>query len=220
MVNNSRNIAIIGFPSVGLVGAFAVSYLVEQLNMKHLTELEFTKPMPVFAVDEGKVVGPVQVYKKENVFAIISKVPFNTNSAYEFTKSVVEFAKTNSIDEIIIPRGADMGSVKTGGQCKVFGLLIAKKTTNLLEKYGLKQLSDSTIYGTDAGVISGLRNTDLDSVLLYTTCSSKLPDSTAITKSITTINNILGLKSDTEKITQKIESIRKRNQGLIEETNQ
>ena len=46
---------IIAFPSAGLVGAFAVSYLTTQLRMKDIGEIEFTKISPSFVIKNGEI---------------------------------------------------------------------------------------------------------------------------------------------------------------------
>ena len=215
MIMIKPNVLIIGFPSIGLVGAFAVAYLVEHMKMKRISEIKFANPVPIYAVHDGKIVGPVQAYKKDNVYAIVSKVPLDLNLAHQFFNSVLDFAKQNDIDEIIIPRGADTGMVKSN-KCKVFGLPLNEN--NLLKKYGIDKLNNSTIYGTDAGVISSLRNKSYDSLMLYTTCNSKVLDSDAVIKSITTLNDILRIKSNTKEIKEKIEQIQKYNKAMIAET--
>lgn len=211
---NSKSIAMLGFPSRGLVGAFAVSYLAEYLKMKRVGELEFTKPTPIYAIKKGKIYGPVQVSRKDKTFAIISTIPLDLLSAYEVTKAVTQFTKKNSIDEIIIPRGVSTNLP----ECKVFGLVTNEKSRKLLQKYKLDELSNSSIFGTDAGIISALQEYSGDALLIYTTCGARLPDPNAIVMAIQTLSDILGIKSDTKEIRQKLEQIIKGNKRLIEET--
>lgn len=49
----NEKVLIIAFPSAGLVGAFAVSYLIAQLGMKDTGDLEFTKISPSYAIKNG-----------------------------------------------------------------------------------------------------------------------------------------------------------------------
>ena len=211
---NSKNIAIIGFPSMGLVGAFAVSYLVDYLKMKRVGELKFTKPTPIYAVQKGKIYGPVQVFKKDKTFAIISTIPLDLLSAYEVTKAIIQFTKKNSIDEIIIPRGINMKLP----ECKVLGLVTNEKSRKLLQKYKLDELSDSTIFGTDAGIISAMQEYSGDALLIYITCGIRLPDPNATVTAIQKLGNLLGIKPDIKEIRDRLEQIRKENKRLIEET--
>jgi predicted ATP-grasp superfamily ATP-dependent carboligase len=212
------NRALIGFPSVGLVGAFAVSYLVDHLKMKNITDLEFTEPMPMFTAVDGKVINPVQIYQKGKTYAVICNISLDLKLAYEFAKSFLSFAKKNSIQEIIIPRGvnADLPSIKDNS--KVFGLIINEKLRNVLKKYEIKGLSNSTIFGSDAGLVSALKNYPGDVFFLYTLCGKSIPDNNAITTAITNLNKILGLQTNSKSISDKIDNLRKDSQNLIQQT--
>ena len=88
-----ENLLLAGFPSAGLVGAFAISYLVNHLKMQRIGELELDDVMPSYNISKGEVYGPIQAYKKENVYAVVATIPLNLITANEFIKSVIEFAK-------------------------------------------------------------------------------------------------------------------------------
>jgi len=56
MVSNEtvdEKLLIVAFPSAGLVGAFAIPYLVSQLQMKDIGDLEFTKISPSYIIKNG-----------------------------------------------------------------------------------------------------------------------------------------------------------------------
>lgn len=88
---------LVGFPSAGLVGAFAISYLVNDLKMQRSGELDIGKDTPSYNVIEGNVYGPVQIYKKDKVYAMVAAVPLNMETAYRFINSVMEFAKRKGL---------------------------------------------------------------------------------------------------------------------------
>jgi predicted ATP-grasp superfamily ATP-dependent carboligase len=88
---------IIAFPSVCLVGAFATSYLVSQLQMKGIGEMEFTKISPTYVIHNGEIYGPIRIYNKGNLYAILSSIPLNSISTYEFIMKAIEFAKNKNI---------------------------------------------------------------------------------------------------------------------------
>ena len=66
---------IIAFPSVGLVGSFAISYLIAQLRMKDVGELEISKISPSYMIENGNIYGPIRIYNKDNIYAILSGIP-------------------------------------------------------------------------------------------------------------------------------------------------
>jgi len=89
----NEKMLIVAFPSAGLVGAFAVSYLTAQLGMKDIGDLEFTKISPTYAIKKGEIYGPVRIYNKDNLYAILSKIPLNPTQTHDLIKKSIEFAK-------------------------------------------------------------------------------------------------------------------------------
>lgn len=208
---------ILAFPSVGLVGAFAVAYIVKQLKMEMIGDLEFSEISTSYVIQNGEIHGPTQIYKKDNVYAILVGIPLDAISAYEFVKKSIEFAKNNGIQKIIIPRGME---VVGGDDTKPisYGLVINNNSKSLLDEYNLPSIQNASIVGTDAGIISALKNLEIPSMILYTICRMKLPDADAIVKAIETIASIINVKINTEKFEEGLEKISKENERLIKET--
>lgn len=213
----SEKMLIIGFPSVGLVGAFAAAYLVKTLDVKRVGELDFPKISPTFVIQDGNILGPMQIYQKENVYFILSSIPLDLFSTYEFVKKSIEFGKTKGIEKIIIPRGMEIIGKETM-EPKSFGLATSEASKKLLKEYRLEPIVNASVYGSDAGVISALKEFEIPSLILYTICRLQYPDSDAIVKAIKTLANIMKVKVDTEKIEEKLETISEDNKRLMEET--
>lgn len=214
---SNEKLLVVAFPSVGLVGAFAVSYLVNQLQMKDIGELEFTKISQTYIIKNGEIYGPTRIYKRDNTFAILAGIPLTAVSAYDLIKKSMEFAKNNDIKKIIIPRGLEI-SGNYENEPISYGLAVNKNSEYLLGEYNLPSIPGATILGTDAGVISALKNSEVLCIILYTTCRMMLPDDDAIIRSVKTLASIIKVKVDTEKFEERLEKISKENEKLIEET--
>ena len=213
----NEKLLIVAFPSAGLVGAFAISYLTEQLEMKDIGELEFAKVSPSYVIKNGEIYGPVRIYNKNNTYAILSHIPLSPISTYDLIIKSIEFAKNNNIKKIIIPRGLEMDENDKSDPIS-YGLATNKNSKYLLDEYNLPIIPNAAVLGTDASVISALKNSEISSVVLYTTCRMMLPDDDAIIKSIKTLADIIKVKVDTEKFEERLEKISKENEKLIEET--
>ena len=209
---------IIAFPSAGLVGAFAISYLTAQLGMKDIGEIEFTKISPSYIIKNGEIYGPVRIYNKDNLYAVLSDIPLNPTYTYDLIKKSIEFAKNNNIKKIIIPRGLEIIHENNMNSPKSYGLIVNKNSKSLLDEYDLETVPGATVLGVDACVISALKNSEIPSIVLYTTCRMMFPDDDAIIKSIKTIANIIKVKVDTDKFEERLEKISKENEKLIQET--
>ena len=213
----NEKLLIVAFPSAGLVGAFATSYLTAQLEMKDIGELEFTKVSPSYVIKNGEIYGPVRIYNKDNIYAILSHIPLSPISTYDLIIKSIEFAKNNNIKKIIIPRGLEMDENDKSDPIS-YGLAVNKNSKSLLDEYNLPSIPDVTVFGADASVISALKNSEVLSIVLYTTCRRMLPDDDAIIRSIKTLADIIKVKVETEKFEERLEKISKENEKLIEET--
>jgi uncharacterized protein len=213
----NEKILIVAFPSAGLVGAFAVSYLTAQLGMKDIGDLEFTKISPTYAIKNGEIYGPVRIYNKDNLYAILSNIPLNPINTYDLITKSIEFAKNNNIKKIIIPRGLEAHENKKNDPIS-YGVAANKKSKSLLEEYNLPNIPGAMILGVDASVISALKNSETLCIILYTTCRMMFPDDDAIIKSIKTLAGIIKVKVETEKFEEQLEKISKENEKLIVET--
>lgn len=76
-LDKKENTLLIGFPSNGLVGTFTISYLVHYLKMKQVGEIELPDIPPTLFVENGEIITPIRIYKKENLFVITSDIPFD-----------------------------------------------------------------------------------------------------------------------------------------------
>ena len=219
MSSESKNgkFLIVAFPSVGLVGSFAISYLSAQLQMKDIGELEISEISPSYVIEKGEAYGPIRIYNKDNIYAILAGIPINVQTTYQLIKKSIDFAKRNNISKIIIPRGLEVDKNFKGDPVS-YGLAVNKNSKSALDEINLPSVPGATVFGADASVISALKNSDVTAIILYTTCRMMMPDDDAIIKSIKTLSDIIRVKIDTEKFEERLEKINKENQKIIEET--
>ena len=93
--NIQENTLLVGFPSTGLIGTFSISYLINYLKMENIGEIEVADLPSSLFVEGGEILAPIRIYKKNNIFAIISDVPFDQYLVEEFANSVHAFCKEN-----------------------------------------------------------------------------------------------------------------------------
>ena len=111
--DKKENTLLIRSPSNGLVGTFSISYLIHHLKMKQMGEIEIPELPPTLFVEGGDILVPIRVYNKNNLFVIISDIPFDQYLAKEFALAVNEFCKKNAIKKIVIVIGSmGMSNIK------------------------------------------------------------------------------------------------------------
>ena len=212
-----ENILLVGFPSNGLVGTFTISYLVHNLKMEPVGEIEHPDLPPTLFVEDGEILPPIRIYKKNNLFVIMSDLPFDPFIAYDFAQSTLSYCKKNQIKKIIIVSG--MESVNRDPKSpKIFGLVTHQSLEKLLYDHGISKFLSGSIFGTDAAMITAFRKSKIPALILYAECHPFFPDPEASVIAITTLAKVLGIKVDTSDIQKKIEWLRIQHRNLMEET--
>ena len=214
---SKENILLVGFPSNGLVGTFSISYLVHYLDMKQVGEIEHPDLPPTLFVEDGEILPPIRIYKKDNIFVIISDLPFEPYRTYDFSKSILQYCKNNDIQKIIIVSGMETTN-RDPKSPKIYGLVTHESLEELLYENQISKFLAGSIFGTDAAIISVFRKSNVPVLILYAECHPFFPDPEASILAITTLAKILNIKVDTTDIQKKIERLRIQHRNLMEET--
>jgi predicted ATP-grasp superfamily ATP-dependent carboligase len=215
--NKKENTLLVGFPSNGLVGTFSISYLIHHLKMKQMGEIEMSELPPTLFVENGEILAPIRVYKKSNLFVIISDIPFDQLMAEEFALAVYEFCKKNAIKKIVIVSGMETVNQKKNNP-KIYGLTTHPILESLLYDHQISKFLDGSIFGTDAAVISVFRKTNIPALVLYAECHPFFPDPEASIIAIVTLTKILDVKIDTHDIENRMEKLRIQYRNLMDDT--
>ena len=215
--SSKENILLVGFPSNGLVGTFAISYLIHYLGMKQIGEIEHPDLPPTLFVEDGEILPPIRIYKKNNIFVIISDLPFGPHHAYDFSESILQYCKNNDIQKIIIVSGMETINQNPKSP-KIYGLVTHKSLEELLYINQISKFLAGSIFGTDAAIISVFRKSKIPALILYAECHPFFPDPKASILAITTLAKVLNIKVDTTDIQKKMERLRIQHRNLMEET--
>jgi uncharacterized protein len=214
---SKENILLVGFPSNGLVGTFTISYLIHYLGMKQIGEIEHPDLPPTLFVENGEILSPIRIYKKDNIFVIISDLPFDPYRAYDFSESILQYCKNNDIQKIIIVSGMETIDQDPKSP-KIFGLVTHQSLEEILYTNQISKFLAGSIFGTDAAIISVFRKSKIPALVLYAKCHPFFPDPEASILAITTLAKVLNVKVDTTDIQKKMERLRIQHRNLMEET--
>lgn len=210
-------ILLLGFPGNGLIGTFTISYLISHLKMKMIGEVNHPDLPPALFVDNGEIIGPIRIYKKENIYAIISDMPIYPEIAYDFVGSVAEFCKKNQIDKVIVPSGIDTPEADQN-KAKTYGLVTDVSLEKMLYENDIPKFLAGAIIGTDAALITTLRSYKIPLLLLYTGCHPFFPDPQAAVYAITVLAKVLKVQVDTTDIQKRIDYLKIQHRNLMKET--
>ena len=215
--STQENTLLVGFPSNGLVGTFSISYLIHHLKMRQTEEIEIPDLPATLFIEEGEILTPIRAYSKNNLFVIISDVPFDKYLAEEFALAVHKFCKKNAVKKIVIVSGMDT-MYKQKNTPKIFGLVTHPALENILYNNKIPKFLNGSISGTDATIISVFRKTKIPVLVLYAECHPFFPDPKASIVAIVTLAKILNIKVDIHDIQNKIDKLGIQHRNLMEET--
>lgn len=213
----NNNILLVGFPSNGLVGTFTISYLIHYVKMELIGEIDHHELPPTLFVEDGEIMAPIRIYKKNNIHVIISDLPFEPYIAYDFANSVLEYCRKNEIQQIIIVSG--METINSEPKpTKIYGLVTHQVSEKILYENQIPKFLAGSIFGTDAAMLTVFRKSKFPTLILYAECHPFFPDPEASITAISTVAQILNIKIDTTDIEKRIERLRIQHRNLMEET--
>ncbi len=207
---------LLGFPGNGLIGTFTISYLISHLKMKLIGEVNHPDMPPTLFIENGEIFSPIRIYKKDNLYAIISDVPIYPEIAYEFVGSVAEYCLKQKISKVMVPSGVDTESVDSK-DIKTYGLVTDESLEKLMYENDIPKFLAGTIIGTDATVINTFRNYKIPLLVLYTSCHPYFPDPQASIYAITSLAKVLKVQVDTSDIQKRIDYLKIQHRNLMQE---
>ena len=207
---------LLGIPGPGLIGTIAITYIIHALKMDLIGEIE-SSPAAIVFIDNGQIMGPVRIYKKDNTFAISSDIPIDYDNAIDFIESVIDFSKKNRIDLIIFTSGLHVPD-RNISNLKTYGLVTRESLEKILYDNEIPKFLSGIISGPDATILTQLKNSPIPTIALHTECNYFFPDPDAAMQTIKTISHIIKTDIDLIEFKKQSEYLRLQNRQLMEET--
>lgn len=215
-IPKNPNTLLLGLPGPGLIGTMAMTYIIHALKMDLIGEIE-SSPASIVFIDNGQIVGPVRIYKKDKIFAILSDIPIDYDNAIDFTESVIDFSKKNSIDLIVFISGIHVPE-RNVSNLKTYGLVTQEKLEKLLYDNEIPKFLSGVISGPDATILTQLKNSSMPTIALHTECNYFFPDPDAAMQTIKTLSHVIKIEIDLTEFKKQIDYLRLQNRQLMEET--
>jgi uncharacterized protein len=210
------SILFLGLPGPGLIGTMSITYIIHALKMELVGEIE-SSPAAIVFIDNGQIVGPVRIYKKDKIFSVLSDIPIDFDTAIYFTDSVIDYSKKNNVDLIVYLSGIHAPE-RNSANLKTFGLVTNEKLEKILYDNEIPKFLSGVISGPDATIITQLRNSSIPSIILHTECNYFFPDPDAAMQTIKTLSRIMKIDIDLTEFKKQIEYLRLQNRQLMEDT--
>lgn len=174
-------------------------------------------PSTVIFVDNGQIIGPIRIYKKDKVFAILSDIPIDYELSQGFTESILDFVEKNGIETVVFLTGIHVADKKPEN-LKTYGLVTSEGMDSLLYENDIPKFLAGVIAGPESAVITYLKNSNISTLILLTECNFFFPDPESAMHMIQTLARILKTNIDLTDFKKQIDFLRLQNRQLMEET--
>ena len=197
-----------GLPDVGLVGTIAVSYVIDKLKMKELGYIDSPRFPPLVIIKESVVKNPIRIYGKDNIVAVISDIPFFQPIINPFFKSLVAWAKTLKSKTMIGITGLPSQDRMQINKPEVVGIATTTAARELLDRAGVRLLSDGVFAGIYAGLVKECNVQNIPSITLFAQSHLNFPDPAASLEALSIANRILNIRIDLKQLEEEAERIK------------
>lgn len=204
-VKTKRPTFITGFLGPGYVGSTASSHLIVNLGMREIAHVEsrLIPPMKSIVGGEFRPVHPLRIYmsprgdlltlKEEGLGAISS------SAFWDIAEALVNWLREKGTRMVILLEGVP---VRVEAEPTLFAYCTDHQKVEELRQNGIEPLLDGFMSGIGAGIIDGCIARDIPWLMLLTT-TTRLMEATdfqASAKIVDALNNILGIKIDTQSL--------------------
>lgn len=191
---------VIGFPTHGLVGSVAASYLVHTLDMTGVGYMVSEEFPPTVIMEEGVVAAPVRFYASklvcgvdrscEQLVVAISDIQPPVETLNRLGRSVLDWAEAKGIQLVVAVEGQPVDQ-EFKGDARVVAMA-NRAAAPLLEKYRFDPANGVVTGFSGALLLSAIGRT-MPVLCLVAQAHKDYPDARAAAKVIETINPLVPL---------------------------
>jgi uncharacterized protein len=191
---------VIGFPTHGLVGSVAASYLVHTLDMTSVGYLVDEDFPPTVIMEEGVVAAPVRIYasklvcgvdrKCEQLVVVISDIQPPVEMLNRLAQAVLDWAEGKGIQLVIAVEGQPVDQ-EFKGEARVVAMA-NRAAAPLLGKYHFDP-ANGVVTGFAGGLMLAAIGRQVPVLCVVAQAHKDYPDARAAAKVIETINPLVPL---------------------------
>jgi uncharacterized protein len=206
---------VVGFPTHGLVGSVAASYLVHSLDMAPIAYMTSEEFPPTVIMEEGVVNAPVRFYASklvcgiegscDQLVVVLSDIQPPVQLLHRLGRVLLDWAERKGVQFVVAVEGQPIEN-EVQGDARVVAMA-NRAAAPLLEKYGF-QAANGVVTGLAGGLLLGAIQRVTPVLCLVAQAHKDYPDARAAAKVIETINPLVPLLVlDTKPLREKARQI-------------
>ena len=217
---------VVGFPTHGLVGSVAASYLVHSLDMTLVAYMISEEFPPTVIMEEGIVNAPVRFYASklvcgvdrscDQIVVVISDIQPPVSMLNGLGRALLDWAEAKGIQLVTAIEGQPLEN-ETYADARVVAMA-NRAAAPLLEKYRFAA-ANGVVTGLAGGLLLGAIGRTTPVLCLIAQAHKDYPDARAAAKVIETVNPLVPLLIlDTKPLREKAREIEAEVRKTLEQT--
>lgn len=198
---------LVGFPTSGLVGSIAASYLANRLEMEIVGYFRSERLPPVTAIHDYRPMPPLRVYasRKHSLVVILSEIVTPISLSAEMARHISKIAAKIKSPLIITLGGISMHQDDNA----VYGISTSEQLVASLEKRGqIKRVKEGATTGV-AGLLLTPGTSEAPVLSLLAETLEEQPDPKAASNVLKVVSKLLKIRIDTAELEKEAEILSK-----------
>lgn len=185
---------ITAFPSVGMVGTIAGSFIVESLKMERIAYVLSDDVPPAALVQEGVPTYPLRILGTKNVSIMTSEFQIPLSLSAQLAKDLLGWTAVNGYGLMVGLEGLMSGQqpqTTEATTARVFGVGSTSKARDILAKAGIEQFKIGMITGVSGALLSEGERLGRDVICLLVDANAMYPDARGAARLVESVSKIL-----------------------------
>ncbi|VVB54342.1 PAC2 family protein [uncultured archaeon] len=201
------------FPGKGYVSTIAAGQIIAALDMELIGFIDSDITAGITVVHDGTPLKPIQIYAKNQFVVIYSEAVIPLDKIPEFSKALEDWLNQIKPKEMILLAGVT--GTQSNADHAIFTLCSHNACQTKLDALKVPHLKEGMMIGVSSELLFWCRTNEVPYVsLMVETVYS--PDPAAAASLLTILNDILGIKVDTAKLSEVGEEIEKKMKDITE----
>lgn len=208
------------FPSVGMVGAIAGSFIAESLKMERIAYILSDDVPPAAIVQEGVPSYPLRILGHKDMSILTSEFQMPLTMSGQLAKTLMNWAGANGYGTILALEGLMSGQeVEPDKEVRVFGVGSTKSAREQLAKSGIEQFKIGMITGVSGSLLSEGERMGRDVICLLVEANAMYPDARGAAKLVEALTKLLpSVQVDLKELYKEAEMIDENVKATVERT--
>jgi uncharacterized protein len=208
------------FPSVGMVGSIAGSYIADSLKMTRIAYVLSDDVPPAALVQDGIPTYPLRVMGYKNLSILTSEFQLPLVLTGQMARTIMDWSKANGYEMIVGLEGLMTEQrIEPEKEVRVFGVGSTKRARDMIEKAGIEQFKIGMITGVSGALLSEGERLGEDVIVLLVSASALYPDARGAARLVDAVTKLLpAIKIDLSELYEEAEKIDENVKATVERT--